>query len=110
MKNLLKTKKYSILNKMQKRDGMIVPFDEKRITRAVSRAMEAEKEGNEKDAEAVTHKVLEALITFKKENKIKVFIPNVETIQDIVENELIASGFIQTAKAYIMYRKERSSV
>ncbi len=98
------------MNKMQKRDGMIVPFDEKRITRAVSRAMEAEKEGNEKDAEAVTHKVLEALITFKKENKIKVFIPNVETIQDIVENELIASGFIQTAKAYIMYRKERSSV
>jgi ribonucleoside-diphosphate reductase alpha chain len=34
----------------------------------------------------------------------------VEKIQDTVENELIALGHLNTAKAYILYRKERSIV
>lgn len=109
MKNI-SSKKYASLAKIEKRDGMIVPFDSKRITRAVMRAMNAVKEGSEKNAEKVTYGVLDALLLFKKENKLKLFVPHVEKIQDIVENELIAAGFLQTAKAYILYRKERSSV
>jgi ribonucleoside-triphosphate reductase len=31
-------------------------------------------------------------------------------IQDLIENELISSGFAQTAKAFILYRKERANV
>ena len=89
---------------------MVVPFDEKRITRAIFRAMQSAKEGDEANALKMTSKVSDALLVLKKENKIKNFIPHVETIQDIVENELIISGFIQTAKAYILYRKERSLV
>ncbi len=107
MKNLLKTKKYSLLQKIQKRDGMIVPFDEKRITRAISRAMDSVKEGAEGSAEEMMVKVLDALLALKNEKKLKVFIPQVEVIQDIVENELIASGYLATAKAYILYRQER---
>lgn len=102
-------KNYS-LQQIQKRDGMIVPFDEKRITRAIFRAMQSVKEGDEVYAEKVMQNVLDALVTLQKEKKIKKFIPSVETIQDIVENELIAANFLQTAKSYILYRKERSQV
>lgn len=115
-------RKYISLQKIQKRDGMIVPFDENRIKRAIFRAMNATGEGGEEDATRVAYSVLDALLLLKKEKKItsnasqkntaedKIFIPNVETIQDIVENELIASNFIQTAKAYILYRKNRALV
>ena len=33
-----------------------------------------------------------------------------EGVQDLVEETLIESGFVQTAKAYILYRAERSRV
>ncbi|MDQ3075823.1 MAG: ATP cone domain-containing protein [bacterium] len=101
---------YIALSRIQKRDGTIVPFDEKRIHRAILRAMNAIKEGSESDAEMVMYKVLDALMLLKKERKEKNFLPTVETIQDIVENELIASNFNQTAKSYILYRKERANV
>ncbi len=110
MKNKLDTKKYSVLKKIQKRDGTIVPFYGKRITRAIFRAMQSVKEGDEITAEKLMYKVLDALIEYKKEKNIKDFVPNVETIQDIVENELIIADFLKTAKAYILYRKERSIV
>lgn len=110
MRNILNRKKYSSLGQIQKRDGTIVPFDEKRITRAIFRAMQSVKEGDEANAEKMMPKVLDALLVLKREKKIKTFIPHVEIIQDIVENELVVSGFIQTAKAFILYRKERSLV
>lgn len=103
-------KKYSVLQKIQKRDGRIMPFDEKHIFRAIWRAMDASKEGGEIFAEEVMYKVLDALLVLKKEKKVKVFIPNVEQIQDIVENELIATNFIQTAKNYILFRRNRREV
>src|SRR3989344_5690404 len=110
-------RKYFQLKKVQKRDGMIVPFDGTRIKRAVFRAMNAVGEGGEGDAEAVMYKVVDALLVLKEEEQVKsarsaggVFIPMVEKIQDIVENEMIAANFIQTAKAFILYRKERSIV
>jgi ribonucleoside-triphosphate reductase len=109
MKNTLNGKKYFSLVHIQKRDGTIVPFDQKHIARAIFRAMQSVKEGDEIHAEKVMMKVLDSLLELKKENK-KKFIPHVETIQDIVENELVASSFLQTAKAYILYRKERSLI
>lgn len=103
-------KKYSSLQKIQKRDGAIVPFDEKRIFRAVTRAMTATGEGTEANAEQVVAKVLDALLGIKTSTKDKHFTPNVELIQDIVENELIALNFSQTAKAYILYRKTHAEM
>ncbi len=108
MKNKSNKKNTYTIEKIEKRDGSIAPFDEKRITLAIFRAMESVKEGSEKDAKGMMDKVMHALAAFKEENKIKVFTPHVETIQDIVENELIMSGFLQTAKSYILYRKDRS--
>ncbi len=106
----MKNKKYKAFIHIQKRDGMVVPFDEKRIVRAILRAMNVAQEGDEQKASLVMEKVLDALLAIKKERKQKIFIPSVETIQDIVENQLIVAQFSQTAKVYILYRKERSLV
>ena len=95
------------VHKIQKRDGSLVPFDATHITRAVERAMNASGEGGQKEAELVTEKVIQSLLELKRERKEKHSVPHVETIQDVVENELIAARFAQTAKAYILYRKER---
>lgn len=103
-------KKYSVLKSIQKRDASLVPFDSKHIERAVLRAMQSVREGGEKEALLVTRAVLDALLVLRSEKKQKNFVPYVETIQDVVENELIANNFSQTAKAYILYRKERSLV
>ncbi len=103
------TKKYKLLGNIQKRDGMIVPFDEKRITHAVLKAMSMTSEGSEIDAEKIMEKVVDALLVLKKEEG-KEFIPQVEKIQDLIENELISSNFAKTAKHFILYRTERSNL
>ncbi len=104
----MKTKtEQSEITKIQKRDGSIVPFDVAHITQAIFRALSVTKEGGEKEADHVTRAVMQSLFALKKERKEKYSVPHVETIQDVVENELIASGYIQTAKAYILYRKDR---
>lgn len=95
------------ITSIQKRDGSIVPFDASHITQAVFRALSATGEGKEAEAELVTSAVMKSLFALKKERKEKYSVPHVETIQDVVENELIAARFSQTAKAYILYRKER---
>jgi len=105
-----KNKKYTVVQHIQKRDGSIVPFDEKRITRAVFRAMQAIHEGGEKEADKVMNAVVDALVFMKKETGSKKFVPQVETIQDIVEHQLLELGFFATAKSYILYRKEREEV
>ncbi|MEK7507562.1 MAG: ATP cone domain-containing protein [Patescibacteria group bacterium] len=92
---------------VRKRDGRLVAFDEPKITSAISRAMQATDEGNAKDdAEKVSQAVVEALAKkFKKEH-----VPTIEEIQDIVETQLILSDFPKTAKAYILYRKDRAEI
>src|SRR5262249_13360419 len=40
----------------------------------------------------------------------KNFVPNVEGIQDTVEKALILSGYVQTAKNYILYRERHAQI
>ena len=37
-------------------------------------------------------------------------VPDVEAIQDVVEQELIAAGYGRTAKAYILYRDDHAKI
>ena len=101
---------HTILTKIKKRDGTIVPFDEKRIERAISRAMNASQEGTDTEAKRVTFSVVVTLAALKKKHKEKAFLPTVEVIQDIVEHTLITLHFSKTAKAYILYRNERTII
>ncbi len=94
------------LDKVQKRDNSVVPFDAKRITNAIHKAMRATGEGSRKEARLISNKVVNELNQIRKRHK--TFIPTVEGIQDAVEKELILDKYVKTAKAYILYREKRA--
>ena len=104
-------KKYAMENfvkKVQKRDGAIVKFDFERIVIAINKAMLAVREGSQPEARMVANKVLAELVRISK--KFKNFVPTVEGIQDTVEKELILSEYVNTAKAFILYRQKRAEL
>ncbi|MBN2094297.1 MAG: ribonucleoside-triphosphate reductase [Candidatus Zambryskibacteria bacterium] len=96
------------IKKVQKRDGALVKFDFERIVTAIEKAMKAAREGSEGEARLVAHKILADLVRISK--KFKNFVPTVEGIQDTVEKELMASEYPNTAKAFILYRAERTKI
>lgn len=80
-------------------------FDQGRITGAVYRAMQATGEGDlTKDPIGVSDKVVKEL----NSRFPATHVPHIEEIQDVVEETLILLDFPKTAKAYILYRQERS--
>ena len=88
---------------IRKRDGRVVPFDEAKIASAIEKAFNATYRPNSGDtASALTKEVISILEVEGSE------IPDVEHIQDIVEKVLMDNGFVTTAKAYILYRDQRS--
>jgi ribonucleoside-triphosphate reductase (thioredoxin) len=97
----------ALISQVHKRDGRIVPFDADRIANAVSRAMRACGEGDpEQDAARVAREVMAQLGRRFPEHHV----PQVEEIQDLVEETLILLDFPRTAKAYILYRHERARI
>ena len=90
---------------IRKRDGRVVPFELDKIESAINKAFAATyKLGSEETAKALSAEVL-SILEVEGNNS-----PDVEHIQDIVERVLMDNGYIQTAKAYILYRAERSRV
>ena len=89
-----------------KRDQSQQKFNPQKITDAISQAMLASNEGGVDYAGAITMKVIEKLNN-KQKNDPR-YIPNVEEIQDLVEEELMSSSFLKTAKAYIIYRNKQA--
>lgn len=87
----------------QKRDGSVESFEKKRITKAIYKAFKESREGNKTIADKVTETVHERLIKIYGTKP-----PEVEVIQDIVEDTLMNYNFRRTAKAYILYREEHS--
>ena len=103
-----KTKISSLVKLVQKRDGQIVPFDIKRIANAINKAMISTGEGSPEEAEMVAGKVFAELVRIAKHHKN--FVPHVEGLQDTVENQLILSDYVKTAKSYILYREKRAQI
>ncbi len=101
-------KETTFIERVQKRDGSIVPFDFSRVVNAIHKAMVSVEEGSEEEAKLVSTKVLADLVRIVK--KFKNFVPTVEGIQDTVEKELILSEYVKTAKSYILYRDKRSKL
>ncbi len=101
-----KQTKNNLINKVQKRDGSIVPFDINKVTEAIHKAMISAGEGSLKEAEMVANRVLMELVKIAKKHKN--FFPTVEGIQDTVEQELMLSDYVKTSKNYILYREERA--
>ncbi len=87
---------------IRKRDNRVVPFDAKKIANAIFKAAKAVGGTDYEEAKSVAQEVC-ALFDSQSDE-----IPTVEQIQDLVEKVLIERGHAQTAKAYILYRYERT--
>jgi len=94
------------VEKIQKRDGRVVSFDQQKIEQAVHKAIVAANQGDGKESAKVADRVIKLLNRrFKKEE-----VPTIEQIQDIVEESLILEDLVDTAKAYILYREQRRAI
>ncbi|RTZ71208.1 MAG: ribonucleoside triphosphate reductase [Gammaproteobacteria bacterium] len=85
---------------LRKRDGTEVPFDSRKIHSAIARAGAATGEFGEEEAQLLTAQVVKVLAHLSDG------IPEVERIQDIVEQTLISANHFRTARAYIVYREQ----
>ena len=89
---------------IKKRNGTPVPFDVNKIRSAIHKANEAAQ------IEAIAPVQFEKLVVEVVESIPAGQVPDVEQVQDLVEEKLIANGFAKTAKAYILYRAEHTKV
>ncbi len=94
-----------MFKKIIKRDGEIVDFNPEKITEAICKAGLVTEEFKRDRAKQIAEKALKRM-----ETEIKQRTPNVEQIQDIVEQVLMESAFKRTAKEYITYRQERNRI
>ena len=93
----------SMIQSIIKRDGRVVLYDQNKIAAAVLRALEAAHEGDASDAARIANDVQREL-----EGRFSAQAPNIEAIQDAVERQLMNHGFPSAAKAYILYRANRT--
>ncbi len=95
-----------------KRDGAAVPFDRRRIERAIYAAARAAGGGGGQRASGGRQwaETLSWAVTGILEERFGQdgHTPQLEEIQDVVEEVLIKSGSPQVAKAYILYRQKRA--
>lgn len=91
---------------VQKRNGDINDFDIQKIIKAIHNAMREIGVGSRSDAEMVSELVYQELLQRAEMNPS--YIPNIEEIQDIVEEALMVSSFREVAKSYIIYRQART--
>ena len=92
-----------MLSTIVKRDGRLVPFDEDKIAQAIQKAFTATHQSKGMDVCQTLAKEVAA-----KADQTLGSTPSVEQIQDLVESALIENGYVRTAKAYILYRAERT--
>lgn len=88
-----------------KRDGREVSFDVDKVTEAINKAFIAStKRDNKEYSQSLSNQVV---LEIEEQGLEK---PTVEQVQDAVEKVLIKNGHVRTAKAYIVYRSERTRV
>ena len=91
---------------VKKRNGKTAAFDIAKISSAIKKAFDAMEKN-------YTDNVIDFLalkVTADFEEKIKDGLISVEDIQDSVESVLSRAGYVDVAKAYILYRKQREKL
>ena len=94
------------ITQIQKRNGDIKDFDVQKIVSAIFNAMRESNAGTREDAAKVAELVHQELL--QRAEMIPNYIPNIEEVQDVVEEGLMVSGYRDVAKDYIIYRQERA--
>lgn len=87
------------ITKIRKRSGEIVKFDLSRIEKAIDKAFQEVGQETNGFAKKISLQVELHLKRMKKFSDEKNFIPHVEFIQDLVEEELMRNDFPKVAKA-----------
>ncbi|MFA4819177.1 MAG: ATP cone domain-containing protein [Patescibacteria group bacterium] len=100
------SKSRTTLQSIIKRDGRELVFEPKKIVAAIAKAGAETKEFGRDEAARLTFQVVEELELVYDGH----ITPTVEQIQDIVEIILMRSRWLKTARAYILYREERSKI
>jgi len=88
-----------------KRDGRRVPFEVERLRQSVKKAMIAENAYKPDVLEKVVKDALASIDAVFKEKT-----PTVEEVQDIIEVTLMKNNMFKVAKAYILYRNEKTKL
>ncbi|MFW8601848.1 ribonucleoside triphosphate reductase [Desulfobacterota bacterium M19] len=94
-----------VLRLIRKRNKSVTTFNADKITAAIFKAARVTGEFDQSEARRLTIRVLslaQAVIDHE--------IPEVEEVQDLVEEVLLASPFKKTAKAYILYREQHANI
>ncbi len=83
-----------------KRDGSLMPFDAHKIRQAMASANNCvpSETLTSEELDQITGNVIQ-MLDYRQD-------PDVETVQDCVEEALMAFGVYQTAKAYVLYRED----
>ncbi len=96
----------NLIEKVRKRDGRVVSFEQDKIAKAIHKAVVATNQGDGDVSSKVSDRVVALLNRrFKKSE-----IPTIEQIQNIVEEALMLEGLVETAKAYVLYREQRRAI
>lgn len=93
-----------MITQIKKRNGILVPFDSTKIKNAIFKANKTIFD------ETIDEETLEKLAEKIFSDFSNSTIPTVEQIQDEVEKNLISHNYAKTAKAYILYRAERTKI
>ena len=90
-----------------KRDQSKQPFKLNKIASAILQAMISVGKDDEEEAVRLAASVHAELLNRK--NKLKNYLPNIEEIQDIVEQTLMKNEHFDVAKSYILYREKQNA-
>lgn len=104
------TKNTIEIDRIRKRSGQLVKFDPIFIEKAVTKAFEEVGQEINGFPKKISKQVESDLKKIKKFSSDNNFIPHVEMVQDLVEEELMRNDFVKVAKAYILYRQERAEI
>ncbi len=88
---------------IRKRDGRMDEFDVNKIAGAIYKAFQATNAKYDLDTAIAVAKEVEVKLEARHTE-----LPTVELVQDTVEETLISKGYVRIAKAYILYRADRT--
>ncbi|MBR3026312.1 MAG: anaerobic ribonucleoside triphosphate reductase [Oscillospiraceae bacterium] len=92
-----------MITKIIKRDGRKVTFNIDKMANAIFKAAQSVGGSDYQESMDIACRITESM-----DENFRGTIPTVEQVQDIVEKTLIEEGHAKTAKAYILYRYERT--
>lgn len=101
------------IQNIKKRNGEVVPFVISKIQLAIEKAFLATTKDTHSDLSKHISEMVAAelaLMSMNRDNLESEYVPQVERVQDIVEQNIMKAGFFDVAKEYIIYRYEHNKI